>query len=52
MVSSRITSPLIKNLEILKQKYAVDWWTEREIFNYLRRYPFIADRYRDILEIK
>lgn len=52
MVSSRITSPLIKHLELLKQKYSVDWWTEREIFNYLRRYPFIADRYRDILEIK
>ena len=52
MVSSRITSPLIKHLELLKPKYAVDWWTEREIFNYLRRYPYIADRYRDILEIK
>ena len=52
MVSSRITSPLIKHLELLKPQYAVDWWTEREIFNYLRRYPYIADRYRDILEIK
>lgn len=52
MVSSRITSPLIKHLELLKPKYAVDWWTEREIFNYLRRYPYIADRYIDILEIK
>lgn len=52
MVSSRITSPLIKHLELLKPKYAVDWWSEREIFNYLRRYPYIADRYRDILEIK
>ena len=52
IVSSMITSPLIKHLEGLKQKYSIDWWTEREIFNYLRRYPFIADRYIDILDIK
>ncbi len=52
IVSSMITSPLIKHLEGLKPKYSIDWWTEREIFNYLRRYPFIADRYIDILDIK
>lgn len=52
MVSSTITSQLIKHLELLRPKYKINWWTEREIFKLLRRYPLIADEYKDILEIK
>lgn len=52
MVSSTVTEPLIKHLESLRQKYKTEWWTGREIFKLLRRYPLIADRYQDILEIK
>ncbi len=52
MVSSTITSQLIKHLELLRPKYKIDWWTEREIFKLLRRYPLLAEEYKDILEIK
>lgn len=52
MVSSTVTSPLIKHLELLRQKYKIEWWTEREIFKLLRRYPLLAEQYKDILEIK
>ena len=52
MVSSTITSPLIKHLELLRQKYKIEWWTQREIFKLLRRYPLLAEEYKDILEIK
>lgn len=52
MASSTITSPLIKHLEALHPKYKIDWWTEREIFKLLRRFPFLAEEYKDLLEIK
>ena len=52
MASSGITSQLINHLELLKTKYKVDWYSEREIFKLLRQYPSIADAYRDIIEIK
>lgn len=51
MVSSTATEPLIKHLELLGKRYKTKWWTDREIFKLLRRYPLIADRYKDILEI-
>ena len=51
MVSSTITSMLIKHLELLEPKYKVSWWSEREIFKLLRRYPLIANRYKDIVNI-
>lgn len=52
MVSSTVTAPLINHLESLRQKYKIDWWTEREIFKLLRRYPLLAESYKDILDIK
>lgn len=52
MVSSTVTGQLIKHLELLRQRCKTEWWTGREIFKLLRRYPLIADRYKDILEIK
>jgi len=52
MVSSTITAPLIKHLEALRPKYKMDWLTEREIFKLLRRYPLLAEEYKDLLEIK
>lgn len=51
MVSSTVTNPLIKHLELLRQKYKIEWWTEREIFKLLRRYPLLAESYKDILDI-
>ena len=52
MVTSTVTAPLIKHLEVLRPKYKIEWWTEREMFKLLRRYPLLAESYKDILEIK
>lgn len=52
MVSSTVTAPLINHLELLRSKYKIDWWTEREIFKLLRRYPLLAEEYKDIIDIK
>ena len=41
---------LIDHLQKLKQKYDVDWWTEREIFNRIRQNYYLAERYSDIIE--
>lgn len=51
-VSSNITTPLIDHLCKLKEKYDVDWWTEREIFQRLRQYPILLNRYSDIIQMK
>ena len=50
-VSSSLTAPLIDNLIKLRNNYESDWWTRREIFQRLRRYPDIADRYNDIIAV-
>lgn len=50
-VSSQITSPLIDVLEKLKENYEVEWWTEREIFQKLRRNGYLVERYKDIIEV-
>lgn len=50
-VSSQVTSPLIDVLRKIGEKYEVDWWTEREIFQMLRRNSYLIERYKDILEI-
>lgn len=50
-VSSQATVPLIDVLRKIGEKYEVDWWTEREIFQRLRRNSYLVERYKDILEI-
>ncbi len=49
--SNKIRVSLIDYLRKLEEKYDVDWWTDREIFNRLRQDPFLADRYADIVEV-
>jgi hypothetical protein len=50
-VSSELTPQLIDNLVKLQEKYEIDWWTQREIFQRLRLNSDIADRYLDIINI-
>lgn len=48
-VSSWITGNLIDHLCVLKSRYDVDWWTDREIFSRLRRNQRILCEYSDIV---
>ena len=49
--ATSLTAPLIDNLTKLKERYDIDWWTEREIFSRLRQHSDIADRYADIVAV-
>lgn len=49
--SSDITVPLIDQLQSLKKRYDVDWWTGRELFRILRQYPSLVDKYSDIIQV-
>ena len=49
----RLSSSLIGYLETLpEQGYWVDWWSRVEIEDRLRRRPYIAARFRDVVRIK
>ena len=50
-VTSNLTSALIDHLLSIGQKYDVNWWSEREIFNILRQYPALVEKYNDIIDI-
>lgn len=50
-VTSNLTSTLIDHLIDIGKRYDVDWWTEREIFSILRRYPILVDKYNDIINV-
>ncbi len=49
--SSNITTQLNDYLIKLKNKFEIDWWTEREIFMLLKQYPIIVNEYEDLLTI-